>query len=157
MTMFLHTAILILASLAMGVFTAHIRNRSFEFMTLQSIAHTTVAPMLSLEEQEEVKRYATIFGLDNDTVASALNLLEMGRKVEANLGSDKVNEIVRLSRQELASATSSMLDEKSNGAQHIINLVMKTWQSFTFHTERMHIFLKRMGGGRNDEEASAIH
>jgi hypothetical protein len=53
---------------------------------------------LSLHEAEEVKRYAQIFGLDNESISDNEALLEMGRKMEEDLGKERVDCLVELVR-----------------------------------------------------------
>jgi hypothetical protein len=51
------------------------------------------------EELELAKKYAAVFGLENEAISVDVDaLLEMGRKVEEYLGSEKVDEIVSESR-----------------------------------------------------------
>lgn len=106
----------------------------------------------SLSEVEELKKYAALFGLDNESISCNTKLLEMGRKVEHELGEQKVTEMVELIGTTLTYSTSS---RSLKDVSHLVTNLVRNGRLIRVHTVIQ--FVKNaMGGDRNEDENSIM-
>jgi hypothetical protein len=115
-------------------------------------AEQVVGHIFSTHDLEEAKKYAELFGLDNTVEVNIEELLEMGRKMEAYLGSDKTDELyatvirAKMDRYCYQYPESRSIHHRINIMMRAHNLVSTTWASVFIHS-----IIKSVGGGRNDE------
>jgi hypothetical protein len=120
--------------------------------------HINLAPktLHNLEDFEEARRYAAIFGLTND--AHDLNiqeLLEMGRKYEAFLGSEAIDNIVEQHEAFYAPCNTVNIKERINARRHYVNRVVKESNIVAHINGLAHtIFIQIITGGNKDGEPS---
>lgn len=111
--------------------------------------------VLNLEEIEEVKTYAEVFGLDNHHSVSTLELLEMGRKAQQYLGSERMKEIAEQARTCSNVFYIPATSVYSITISHLVRGLLKVADLIAI--QNIAVFMTvLMGGDRNGEEESII-
>lgn len=127
----------------LGIFAA--------YFLLGKNANKVVRHILSVEEMEEAKKYAAMFGLDNDAVnVDVLQLLEIGRKYKEHLGEETIEHIVEQHVQHHNSIRKTIATH-ANARRHHVNQVVREHSMiivFRFTT----VFTKTISGGNKDGE-----
>lgn len=112
--------------------------------------------IISNSELEEARRYATMFGLTNDADIDVVSILEMGRKYEAFIGSDKVDEIVSLAGSAMPETYSPGYYFESRAEHHVFNNMIKVQDlvAVSHHNSFIASLIRALGGDKNDEPTS---
>lgn len=147
----LFAALTILAFLGIRLFAANLLVRNIKRTTPRGTSRLA-SRVFRLEDIDEVKKYAEVFGLDNHNITDRTTLLEMGRKVNGYLGEEKVEEIAELSRTQNSTASRKYHIIKSSVASHKVSRLVKSLNLSI--NQAVAVFMAvMMGGDRNDEEA----
>jgi hypothetical protein len=111
---------------------------------------------MSKYSPELVKKYATIFGLDNETITDVDALIEMGRKYEDFLGSEVIDDIVKQHHSFYSSYTVVTVRQRVNARRHHVNQVIKEHSIINRITCLQHtIFTQLITGGNKDGESNS--
>jgi DNA gyrase/topoisomerase IV subunit B len=119
--------------------------------------------VFSTEEIAEARRYASIFGLDNEVDVNIEELIEMGRKYEEFLGTDVIDSIVEQHENFVvaylaAHDHSNSRPARSKRNRHFINVMLNV-QDLVAHAAPSftNTITKTFGGDRNDETQSSLY
>jgi hypothetical protein len=125
-------------------FIKDIKNGSPVSSRCMGVAFTT-------DELEEARKYATLFGLNNEHDINVEELLQMGRKYAEFLGEDKLDDLVSI----VESTVCFEQHHEYKGEHHLINIIMAAHSLITvpcFIT----VVTKCLGGDRDGEPNSSI-
>jgi hypothetical protein len=106
----------------------------------------------TVEEMEEIKQYATAFGISNDMEeADAVKLLELGRKLSAHIGNEKFIEFLDLIESE---ENSVELHTEHRSEHHAVNALISATELLVVVTPSFIKINKSFGGDKNGEPTS---
>ena len=143
--------VILLILLLTGLFTFMKTNNQTTSFTAPSFTQT-----LTEEEILEVKKYAELFGLDNDTHdIDIVKLLEMGRKMTAYVGNERIEEL-HAAIEQAKIETYFHVNEKASGKVHrVLELIHRSMliavPSYT------NISIKLFGGDKDGEPSSSLY
>jgi leucyl aminopeptidase (aminopeptidase T) len=142
--MFLIAVIAALLSVGL-VYTAY----AMQVKTSKTEQPARFAPF-DLEEMMELKEYAELFGVSNETIDDASKLLHLGRKAEGLLGKERVAEIAQASREYHNCAPTMNVLFETNEISHAVTSMVKTSELIICNTFVVMSHVR--GGDRSDEE-----
>ena len=125
-------------------------------MAEKVIAPVVMERILSKQEHELVKKYAAMFGLDNEAHDLDVNeLIEIGRKYEEYLGSDVIISIAEQHVNHHRYTMHSNIARHMNARRHHVNQVINERNILTHITCLAHtVFIQIITGGNKDGEPS---
>lgn len=106
---------------------------------------------LSLQELEEVKDYATLLGVSNETIEDVYALLSLGRKMQGLISNEKIKELASASRENYIPPVSTDLQLAAIQESHLVTSIVRTTSLINCKT--IFVIMNRIeGGDRNGEE-----